>query len=76
MLLGDSRFPLSSHLLIPYRGVRYDLNEYFAGTKAPRNAKELYNRPHTGARSVIDVLCVQVEQEEVMGAVAAPVVRL
>ncbi|KAE8237926.1 hypothetical protein A4X03_0g9004 [Tilletia caries] len=54
MLLGDSGFPLSPHLLIPYRGVRYHLKEYSAGTKNPRNAKELYNRRHAGARSVIE----------------------
>ncbi|CAD6984303.1 unnamed protein product [Tilletia controversa] len=34
MLLGDSGFPLSPHLLIPYRGVRYHLKEYSAGTKS------------------------------------------
>ncbi|KAE8230370.1 hypothetical protein CF326_g4636 [Tilletia indica] len=53
-LLGDSGFPLSQKLLIPYRGVRYHLKEYAAGTKRPRNAKELYNRRHAGARSVIE----------------------
>ncbi|KAE8221882.1 hypothetical protein CF326_g8476, partial [Tilletia indica] len=53
-LLGDAGFGFSDKLLIPYRGVRYHLKEYATGTRRPRNAKEVYNRRHAGARSVIE----------------------
>ncbi|KAE8184600.1 hypothetical protein CF335_g7970 [Tilletia laevis] len=53
-LLGDAGFPLSQRLLIPYRGVRYHLKEFGTGMQRPRNAKELYNRRHAGARNVVE----------------------
>ncbi|KAG8380697.1 hypothetical protein BUALT_Bualt06G0042900 [Buddleja alternifolia] len=38
----------------PYQSIRYHLDEWCEGSRAPQNAKELYNQRHTKARNVIE----------------------
>ncbi|KAE8189196.1 hypothetical protein CF328_g6358 [Tilletia controversa] len=52
--LGDAGFPSCDSLLVPFRGTRYHLKEWGAGTELPRNAHELYNKKHASLRSVVE----------------------
>ncbi|CAA0830734.1 Unknown protein, partial [Striga hermonthica] len=40
--------------LLPYRGVRYHLDEWDTGSRTPQNFRELYNLRHTKARNAIE----------------------
>ncbi|XP_035830047.1 protein ALP1-like [Helianthus annuus] len=50
--LADAGLPHTSTLMAPYRGVRYHLKEY--STRAPENAKELFNLRHASLRNAIE----------------------
>ncbi|XP_076882681.1 uncharacterized protein LOC143531222 [Bidens hawaiensis] len=50
--LIDAGLPHTSTLMAPYRGVRYHLKEY--STRAPENAKELFNLCHASLRNAIE----------------------
>ncbi|KAD4981745.1 hypothetical protein E3N88_18416 [Mikania micrantha] len=50
--LVDAGLPHMSTLMAPYRGVRYHLKEY--STRAPENAKELFNLRHPSLRNTIE----------------------
>ncbi|XP_023765600.1 uncharacterized protein LOC111914097 [Lactuca sativa] len=50
--LVDAGLPHSTILMAPYRGVRYHLKEY--STRAPQNAKELFNLRHASLRNAIE----------------------
>ncbi|XP_076904401.1 uncharacterized protein LOC143559827 [Bidens hawaiensis] len=50
--LVDAGLPHTSTLMTPYRGVRYHLKEY--STRAPHNAKELFNLRHASLRNAIE----------------------
>ncbi|KAL0957210.1 hypothetical protein HGRIS_014896 [Hohenbuehelia grisea] len=53
--LGDAGFPACDSLLVPYRGVRYHLNEWRkAGNLKPANPKELFNLRHARLRNAIE----------------------
>lgn len=52
--LADAGFVLSKQLLIPYRGVRYHLQEWCRGNAGPRNREELFNLQHSALRNVIE----------------------
>ena len=41
-----------SHLIAPYRGVRYHLKEY--SIRFPENVKELFNLRHASLRNAIE----------------------
>lgn len=41
--LGDTSYSNSDYLLIPYKGVRYHLNEQKLASFKPANAKKLFN---------------------------------
>nr|KAJ0217060.1 hypothetical protein LSAT_V11C300154530 [Lactuca sativa] len=49
--LVDAGLPHSTILMAPYRGVRYHLKEY--STRAPQNARELFNLRHTSLHNAI-----------------------
>ena len=53
-VLGDAGFPAERMVLTPYRRVRYHLKEWGSRAKRPRTAKELFNRRHSSARSIIE----------------------
>ena len=53
-VLGDAGFPTERMVLTPYRRVRYHLKEWGSRAKRPRTAKELFNRRHSSARSIIE----------------------
>ncbi|CAI9302075.1 unnamed protein product [Lactuca saligna] len=48
----DTGLPHSTTLIAPYRGVRYHLKEY--STRAPQNARELFNLRHASLRNAIE----------------------
>ncbi|CAI9260811.1 unnamed protein product [Lactuca saligna] len=50
--LVDAGLPHSTILMAPYRGVRYHLKEY--STRAPQNARELFNLRHASLRNAIE----------------------
>ncbi|KAK9269263.1 hypothetical protein L1049_001033 [Liquidambar formosana] len=50
--LVDAGYMLKSSLLPPYRGIRYHLKEY--STRAPKNARELFNHRHASLRNAIE----------------------
>ncbi|KAJ0520767.1 putative harbinger transposase-derived nuclease domain-containing protein [Helianthus annuus] len=50
--LVDAGLPHTTTLMAPYRGVRYHLKEY--STRAPENAKELFNLRHASLRNAIE----------------------
>ncbi|XP_076951564.1 uncharacterized protein LOC143624958 [Bidens hawaiensis] len=50
--LVDAGLPHTSTLITPYKGVRYHLKEY--STRAPQNAKELFNLRHASLRNAIE----------------------
>ncbi|KAG8373001.1 hypothetical protein BUALT_Bualt12G0125600 [Buddleja alternifolia] len=52
--LCDNGYMNYPGFLAPYRSVRYHLDEWCEGSRAPQNAKELYNQRHTKARNVIE----------------------
>ncbi|KAG8387068.1 hypothetical protein BUALT_Bualt03G0214900 [Buddleja alternifolia] len=52
--LCDNGYMNCPGFLAPYRSVRYHLDEWSAGSRAPQNAKELFNQRHTKARNVIE----------------------
>lgn len=52
--LADAGYPSSDHTLVPYRGVRYHLNEQGLARTRPENAKELYNLRHAMLRNVVE----------------------
>lgn len=41
-------------MFAPFRGVRYHLQEWDLGDRAPRNAQELYNLRHAMLRNIIE----------------------
>nr|KAJ0227500.1 hypothetical protein LSAT_V11C100005000 [Lactuca sativa] len=51
--LVDAGLPHSTILMAPYRDVRYHLKEY--STRAPQNARELFNLRHASLRNVIEM---------------------
>ncbi|KAF7366907.1 Transposon en spm sub-class [Mycena sanguinolenta] len=52
--LADAGFPNCKALLVPYRGVRYHLNEWLRSNQSPQNPQELFNLRHAQARNVIE----------------------
>ena len=52
--LGDAGYALQKFVLVPYRGVRYHLNEWANNDSGPKNAKELYNLRHSSLRNIIE----------------------
>lgn len=52
--LADAGYPSSNHALVPYRGLRYHLNEQGLAKTRPENAKELYNLRHAMLRNAIE----------------------
>ncbi|KAL4556205.1 hypothetical protein LXL04_038849 [Taraxacum kok-saghyz] len=50
--LVDAGLPHSTTIMTPYRGVRYHLKEY--SSRAPENAKELFNIRHASLRNAIE----------------------
>lgn len=53
-ILGDAGYPLvEGRLLVPYRGVRYHLQE-FSVENPPRTARELFNLRHAKLRQVVE----------------------
>ncbi|KAK9273745.1 hypothetical protein L1049_018555 [Liquidambar formosana] len=50
--LVDAGYMLKSSLLPPYKGIRYHLKEY--STRAPENARELFNHGHASLRNAIE----------------------
>ncbi|CAI9286136.1 unnamed protein product [Lactuca saligna] len=50
--LVDADLPHSTILMAAYRGVRYHLKEY--STRAPQNARELFNLRHASLRNAIE----------------------
>ncbi|XP_056685325.1 uncharacterized protein [Spinacia oleracea] len=50
--LVGAGFMLTGALITPYRGVRYHLKEY--SSRAPENAKELFNLRHASLRNAIE----------------------
>ncbi|KAG8372665.1 hypothetical protein BUALT_Bualt12G0090200 [Buddleja alternifolia] len=49
--LCDNGYMNCPGFLAPYRSIRYHLDEWSAGSRAPQNAKELFNQRHTKARN-------------------------
>jgi DDE superfamily endonuclease len=52
--LGDAGYALSTHVLTPYRGVRYHLKEWSRHGDRPQNKEELFNLRHSSLRNVIE----------------------
>lgn len=52
--LGDACCSNSDYLLVPYKGVRYHLNEQKLASLKPTNAKELFNLRHACLRNIIE----------------------
>jgi hypothetical protein len=52
--LADAGFALTPELLIPYRAVRYHLDEWRRGGRKPESKEELFNLRHSSARNVIE----------------------
>ena len=52
--LADARYSDSRRLLIPYRGVRYHLQESARVGLRPRTKEELYNLRHSQVRCVVE----------------------
>ncbi|KAG8369458.1 hypothetical protein BUALT_Bualt14G0015800 [Buddleja alternifolia] len=52
--LCDNGYMNCPGFLVPYRSVRYHLDEWLEGSRAPQNAKELFNQRHTKAHNVIE----------------------
>jgi len=52
--LGDTGYPNSDTILVPYRGVRYHLKEQRLAGKKPENSKELFNLRHSLKRNVVE----------------------
>ncbi|CAA0819606.1 Unknown protein, partial [Striga hermonthica] len=52
--LVDGGYTNGPGFLAPYRGVRYHLDEWGTGNRAPQNYRELYNLRHAKARNVIE----------------------
>lgn len=53
-VFADAGYGISKRLLTPYRGTRYHLKEYAAGTSRPQNPKELFNMRHSKTRNVVE----------------------
>ncbi|GFP94815.1 hypothetical protein PHJA_001625900 [Phtheirospermum japonicum] len=52
--LCDCGYTNSPGFLVPYRGVRYHLDEWSHGRDAPQNYKELFNLRHARARNAVE----------------------
>lgn len=52
--LGDAGFPNCDACLTPYRGVRYHLQEWGKGNRAPQNKEELFNHQHSKLRNIVE----------------------
>lgn len=50
----DSGYTNGPSFLAPYRGVRYHMREWGAGTYAPQKYKEFFNLKHAKTRNVIE----------------------
>ena len=53
-LLADAGYEGATALLVPYRGVRYHLQERGAGNRRPRDRTELYNLRHSQFRIIVE----------------------
>ncbi|XP_052109526.1 uncharacterized protein LOC107465136 [Arachis duranensis] len=52
--LVDAGYTNGRGFLSPYRNVRYHVNEWVQGHRAPQNRLELFNKKHSSARNVIE----------------------
>jgi hypothetical protein len=52
--LADAGYGLKRGILIPYRGVRYHLQEQAQANQRPQNAQELFNLRHAMLRNAIE----------------------
>ncbi|EEB88798.1 hypothetical protein MPER_13187 [Moniliophthora perniciosa FA553] len=52
--IADAGFGTCDNLLVPYRGVRYHLNEWQRGHLRPNNREELFNLRHAQARNIVE----------------------
>ncbi|XP_016173429.1 uncharacterized protein LOC107615930 [Arachis ipaensis] len=52
--LVDAGYTNGREFLSPYRNVRYHVNEWAQGHRAPQNRLELFNKKHSSARNVIE----------------------
>ena len=52
--LGDAGYSNSDYFLVPYKGVRYHLNEQKLASLKSANAKELFNLRHASLRNIIE----------------------
>ncbi|XLR28165.1 hypothetical protein S83_056065, partial [Arachis hypogaea] len=52
--LVDAGYTNGRGFLSPYRNVRYHVNEWVQGHRAPQNHLELFNKKHSSARNVIE----------------------
>jgi len=53
-MLGDAGFANCEACLTPYRNVRYHLQEWSRGNKAPQTSEELFNLRHSSLRNAIE----------------------
>jgi hypothetical protein len=52
--LGDGGYALTKHVLTPFHGVRYHLNEWSRNSRQPHNKEELFNLRHVQLRNHIE----------------------
>jgi len=52
--LADAGFALSEQLLVPYRGIRYHLQEWRRGGTGPQNREELFNLHHSALCNIVE----------------------
>ena len=53
-LLADAGYEGATALLVPYRGVRYHLQEYGVANRRPQHYTELYNLRHSQFRIIVE----------------------
>jgi phage regulator Rha-like protein len=52
--IADAGYGLSEHILVPFRGTRYHLNDWRDRHRAPENAHEIFNKRHSQLRNCIE----------------------
>ncbi|PLW51018.1 hypothetical protein PCANC_08125 [Puccinia coronata f. sp. avenae] len=52
--LANAGYSLNHGILMPYRGVRYHLQEQAAANQCPSNKEELFNLQHSSMRNVVE----------------------
>lgn len=53
-LLGDAGYPLTDHVLTPYRGTRYHLSEFRGAARQISTPEELFNHRHSSLQNVVE----------------------